>query len=194
MDTGETVGSRAKTVRLEAHKTQKQMAEFLQIATATWQKIERDEGLPNGETLMQFTLLGVNPGWLLTGLGPKSLDVKGAAVPRRDEEHHADDLTITVNGVTTHVQVKTAPQKINPAFFSQLKLRLKAAYQRCGLHFSEEKYMIEVVDHYYRVVDEKADLADAEEVELRLRLAEKAVEKEAKEAKEHPGTGKRSAF
>lgn len=73
-DALDTVGKRAKSVRDEAGKTQKQMAEFLGVATATWQKIERDEGLPSGETLVQFEKLGVNPGWVLSGLGPRRLE------------------------------------------------------------------------------------------------------------------------
>lgn len=53
--------------------TQIEMAKFLGIANATWQKIERNEGVPAGETLLLFERLGVNPGWVLSGLGPKAI-------------------------------------------------------------------------------------------------------------------------
>lgn len=68
-----TVGQRVLALRKELGKTQIEMAKVVGVATATWQKIERDEGLPAGETLMQFEKLGINPGWVLTGLGPKHL-------------------------------------------------------------------------------------------------------------------------
>ncbi|WP_421357855.1 XRE family transcriptional regulator [Agrobacterium rosae] len=66
-----TLGGRALAVRKEVKKTQIEMAKFLGVATATWQKIERDEGIPSGETLLNFGKLGINPGWVLTGIGPK---------------------------------------------------------------------------------------------------------------------------
>lgn len=77
MDVLETIGARAKAVRKEAGKKQSEMAEFLGLAIGTWQKLERDEVLPSGETLLQFAKLGINPGWVLTGLGPKHIDAAG---------------------------------------------------------------------------------------------------------------------
>lgn len=68
-----TLGQRVLALRKELKKTQIEMAKVVGVATATWQKIERDEGLPTGETLMQFEKLGINPGWILTGLGPRTL-------------------------------------------------------------------------------------------------------------------------
>ena len=73
MATEETLGQRVLALRKELGKTQVEMAKAVGVATATWQKIERDEGLPAGETLMQFEKLGINPGWVLAGLGPKHL-------------------------------------------------------------------------------------------------------------------------
>lgn len=74
-----TLGGRALAVRKEAGKTQIQMAQFLGLSTATWQKIERGEGIPSGETLLAFEKLGVNPGWVLSGHGPKKLDAPSTA-------------------------------------------------------------------------------------------------------------------
>ena len=76
-----TLGDRAKEVRKDARKTQAEMAEFLEISLGAFQKLERDEVIPNGETLLRFAKLGVNPGWLLSGLGPKSMtDTKNASI------------------------------------------------------------------------------------------------------------------
>lgn len=69
-----SVGQRLLELRNELGHSQVAMAKLLGIANATWQKIERDEGLPSGETLMQFEKLGINPGWIISGLGPKNLD------------------------------------------------------------------------------------------------------------------------
>lgn len=82
----DTAGERAKIVRREAAKTQAEMADILGISLGTWQKIERNEGLPSGETLMKFQKLGVNPGWLLTGLGPKT---SGGDVQKSDHSARA---------------------------------------------------------------------------------------------------------
>ena len=81
MGDASTLGARALAVRKQAGKTQIEMAKFLGIATATWQKIERDEGIPSGETLLAFERLGVNPGWVLSGRGPRTVDGGEAAEP-----------------------------------------------------------------------------------------------------------------
>lgn len=74
MSDPKTLGERALEVRNEVRKTQKEMAAYLGLSTATWQKIERNEGIPSGETLLAFEKLGINPGWVLSGLGPKRLN------------------------------------------------------------------------------------------------------------------------
>ncbi|MEH3092017.1 MAG: helix-turn-helix domain-containing protein [Agrobacterium cavarae] len=103
-----TVGQRVLALRKELGKTQIEMAKVVGVATATWQKIERDEGLPAGETLMQFEKLGINPGWVLTGLGPKHLDsdidgeagqaeaTKSGAVPEAEPSPSANGEKIIV--------------------------------------------------------------------------------------------------
>ncbi|WP_139056210.1 XRE family transcriptional regulator [Rhizobium sp. 9140] len=73
-ETAKNLASRAKGVRVERKLQQQEMADVLGMSLRGWQKIERGEGTPSGETLLQFEKLGINPGWVLTGLGPKSLD------------------------------------------------------------------------------------------------------------------------
>ena len=73
------VGARAKEVRSELGLQQQEMALELGLSLRGWQKLERGEGIPSGETLLQFEKVGINPGWILTGLGPKrQLDDTGA--------------------------------------------------------------------------------------------------------------------
>jgi transcriptional regulator with XRE-family HTH domain len=69
----ETIGSRAKTVREELELNQQAIADRMGVSLRAWQKMERDEGTPSGETLLNFQKLGINPGWVLTGLGPRKL-------------------------------------------------------------------------------------------------------------------------
>lgn len=68
------IGARAKQVRDENGLSQQEMAGKLGMSLRGWQKIERGEGTPNGETLLGFDKFGINPGWVLTGVGPKRLD------------------------------------------------------------------------------------------------------------------------
>lgn len=67
------IGARAKQVRDENGLSQQEMADRLGMSLRGWQKIERGEGTPNGETLLGFDKFGINPGWVLTGVGPKHL-------------------------------------------------------------------------------------------------------------------------
>ncbi len=67
------IGARAKLVRDENGLSQQEMADKLGMSLRGWQKIERGEGTPNGETLLGFDKFGINPGWVLTGVGPKHL-------------------------------------------------------------------------------------------------------------------------
>ncbi|MBW9072192.1 XRE family transcriptional regulator [Agrobacterium deltaense] len=68
------IGARAKLVRDENGLSQQEMADRLGMSLRGWQKIERGEGTPNGETLLGFGRFSVNPGWVLTGYGPKYLN------------------------------------------------------------------------------------------------------------------------
>ncbi|MRH93928.1 XRE family transcriptional regulator [Agrobacterium tumefaciens] len=67
------IGARAKLVRDENGLSQQEMADRLGMSLRGWQKIERGEGTPNGETLLSFERFEINPGWVLTGIGPKHL-------------------------------------------------------------------------------------------------------------------------
>lgn len=68
------VAQRALEVRNELGLSQKAMAEKLGISPRNWQGMEGGRNIPNGETLLNFQKLGINPGWILSGLGPKKLD------------------------------------------------------------------------------------------------------------------------
>lgn len=116
-----SLGQRVLALRKELGKTQVEMAKVVGVATATWQKIERDEGLPTGETLMQFEKLGINPGWVLSGLGPKLLDAAGDA---------ADQTSVPAEPLVKPVADTSAP---TPQSDQIILGRLDALQEQLGL-------------------------------------------------------------
>jgi len=80
----QTIGDRVKMVRNDLRLSQQEAADALGISLRAWQKMERDEGTPSGETLIQFTKVGINPGWVLAGLGPQSIEGTSWVPPRLD--------------------------------------------------------------------------------------------------------------
>lgn len=53
------------------------MAHALGLSLRGYQNIERDEGLPGGESLLGFVRIGFNPTFILTGEGPMRLGEPG---------------------------------------------------------------------------------------------------------------------
>lgn len=79
------IGTRAKQVRSDNALSQQEMADKLGLSLRGWQKMERGEGTPSGETLLNFEKLGINPGWVLSGIGPKYVEQGSAGNVRREE-------------------------------------------------------------------------------------------------------------
>lgn len=167
-DVPDSLGKRAKHVREEAKKTQKQMAEFLGLATATWQKIERDEGLPSGETLLQFEKLGVNPGWILTGLGPRLM--------REDESYLYKKDAI-----------------IDPDLLLDIKEVVLRVHKDAGITLHQRDADLKAITSYNQYMADDTDLSDGEEIRIWLQLLEKRLKREVDAARAAPGTGKREA-
>lgn len=71
-----TIGERAKFVRKKLQLNQQEIAAEIGISSRSWQKLERDEGTVNSDIILAFSRVGINPGWILTGLGPRSMDDK----------------------------------------------------------------------------------------------------------------------
>ncbi|MCI9864916.1 LexA family transcriptional regulator [Rhizobium skierniewicense] len=86
--TAAKIGARAKQARADNHLSQQEMADRLGLSLRGWQKIERGEGTPSGETLLNFEKLGINPGWVLTGLGPKHFAENNEEIAGRAESEH----------------------------------------------------------------------------------------------------------
>lgn len=155
-------------VRKEKGLTQAEMAEVLGISLGTWQKLERDEVVPSGETLLQFEKLKVNPGWVLTGLGPKSADPKEAYLFQKDAILDSD-LLVDIGAIVDRLH--------------------KAA----GIALRSEDRDRKVHQHYNEYMISDTDLADGEEMKLWLQLLERRIAREVTSARLEPGTGKREA-
>lgn len=151
-------------VRADIGLSQQEAADKLGISLRAWQKMERDEGVPSGETLIQFEKIGINPGWVLAGHGPKSLvEEESTSVPEYVDIVLLQRLGDTVQAVFIECK-QTAPQRAVMAEAANLYNELRSLVN-------------DIKDE--RVVDALVPI-------LRSRFKERLV-------KAGPGTGKRSA-
>lgn len=70
-----STADRMKIVRNKLGLTQKNVAEELGISHRTWQDYENGRNLPNGKVLEKLAVMGFNINWVLTGEGPKEIDI-----------------------------------------------------------------------------------------------------------------------
>lgn len=166
MSTPDSIGSRAIEVRTSLKETQQGMANRLAMSLRAWQKIERDEGVPSGETLLRFKAIGINPGWVLSGLGPKSLE---------------DD--------DSHLYIKN--EVIDADLLIDIKAMVEKVHREVGITLRAETLDRHSIDYYNEYMLADTVLSDVEEMHLWLRLLEKRVRREAMAARDAPGTGKR---
>jgi len=68
------IGQRLAHVRSCAGVYQYAMALHLEIAPSTWLAYEEGNRVPNGRVLIGLLELGVNPAWVLSGIGPTLVD------------------------------------------------------------------------------------------------------------------------
>jgi len=166
-----TIGARAKQVRVEKGWQQQEIADQLGISLRAWQKMERDEGTPSGETLLLFMKVGVNPGWVLTGLGPKVASDPDPSIADGDAVERASGVDVvllqrlgdTVQAVFIECK-QTAPAR--------------AITEETGRLYNELLRMVPDI--------RDRDIVDAVIPVLRQRFKERIAHAE-------PGTGKRSA-
>ncbi len=142
------------------------MAKFLGLAIATWQKIERNEGLPSGETLLLFEQLGINAGWILTGLGPKHLKDRSPA----------------------------PSIAVDPQLLRKLHRAARLAYKEEGFHIpDEDSIAIEAGNLYNQLLESVSDVRDTRIVDAIIPVLIEELKARLGQAKAEPGTGKRSA-
>lgn len=67
---------RLKTARESLGKSQKEMAEALDVGLKSWQVYEKGGSVPGGSVFEALTKLGFNANWLLTGSGDMWIDAR----------------------------------------------------------------------------------------------------------------------
>jgi transcriptional regulator with XRE-family HTH domain len=163
----QTIGDRAKQVRLERHLQQQEIADMLGISLRAWQKMERDEGTPSGETLLQFQRIGINPGWILSGSGPKF-----------DDPSHSPAPSV----------------QVDPQILRQLHRAARLAYLEAGHRPPDEDSLaIEAGQLYNALLEKVADIRETRIVEAVIPVLVDELKSRLAEASANPGTGKRLA-
>ena len=157
--------------------TQQEMADRLGLSVRGWQKIERDEGLPNGETLLAFKAIGINPGWILTGVGPKEFEDAAAALVQKH---------VKAGGYTSG-----AGRGVDVVLLQRLGDAVEAIFIECKQTAPKRAIMAEAAGMYNELLDsvnrlDDDAIVDATIAVLKRRLKERLSTAEA-------GTGKRSA-
>lgn len=173
-----TLGSRARAVRLKFQMSQGQMAKTLGISLRSWQMMERDEGVPSGETLLRFESVGYNPGWILTGLGPEDLV---AAIQHDLRRRHPVEA------------IKTSNQRIDDWTMRRLAAVVTGVHAERKLSISPENVAVEAALLYNELIGRVSDLSDRDEIEAVLPHVRYLLKKRLDEAEAEPGAGKASA-
>lgn len=161
--TPDSIGTRAKEVRLDRLMQQQQIADLMGLSLRAWQKMERDEGTPSGETLLAFKRLGINPGWILSGLGPKRLTGW-----LNDDAHAEMFMRIADMIMAIHAEMNIALPKRGLAISARIILA--------------------------DLIEELDSNASPDEVEAAFAVQAAKLRRSLQEAREQPGSGKRSAL
>lgn len=165
MTTSEEIGARIRLVRAEMGLSQKAMADLAGMSLRTWQGIEQGRNVPSGETLLRFDAVGYNPGWILSGLGPKKLNGKPQS---------------TTEDMLTFAQ-----------FLPEIADAIQAAYREAGGRLNGNDLM-HATSHWFLQLHKIArDIGDIEELRSLLPWVAAQVKKEIADA--NAGLGKRAA-
>jgi transcriptional regulator with XRE-family HTH domain len=106
-----TLPIRLKQVRKSLRKSQKEMAEYIDISFQAWQGYEVGKNEPGSKVIEALTKIGFNANWLLTGKGEMKLPPLG-----RDLDIIAKSLILSINVVMEYqdgLQEKMSPGKHN---------------------------------------------------------------------------------
>ncbi|MBP1852721.1 helix-turn-helix domain-containing protein [Rhizobium halophytocola] len=158
-----TIGARAKEIRQEARLSQQEMADAIGLSLRAWQKIERNEGVPSGETLLQFKKVGVNPGWVLTGSGPRSASAAGE---------------------------DNAFAQVDPVLLQRLGDTVQAVFVECKQTPPQRAITFEAGQLYNDLLNRVKDLRDTGMVTAAIEVLRREFKDRLTAAQ--PGTGKRS--
>lgn len=164
----ESIADRVLLVRNELGLSQKAMAEKLGISYRSWQGLEGGRNVPSGETLLQFKEVGINPGWVLTGLGPKLVN----DFPRAEN---------------------TETAVINPSIYKAIKKVLLETNSAFGIRLSDEARDDEAARWYNQLVAMATGNTDEGKLRSLMPALQYDINEAVKSAAAEPGSGKRSA-
>ena len=166
--------------------SQQEIADRLGLSLRGWQKIERDEGLPSGETLIRFKTLGWNPGWVLTGVGPERIS---------SEDGHK--ILKSVGSVELKNEDEIYDYmfggRINPDLFGRIWDVIRQVYDDAKIHLPRKLEAQAAAVYYNELLNDKIDHLNDHDIQNWLDALRDQLLSELEEAKENPGTGKWSA-
>lgn len=139
------------------------MADFLGLAIGTWQKLERDEVVPTGETLLSFERAGINPGWVLSGLGPKRIDEEASS------------------------------NSVDPLLMEKLYKAVERAYKNVGQRPPGHRLANEATTLFNVLLERVRDVRDEAIVDAVVPVLAAELVERLNGAALEPGSGKRSA-
>lgn len=89
------ISARLKEVRAVLKLSQVEMAQKIGLSKSALKRLETGGNVPSGESLLKYASVGINPGWLLYGLGPMRMDDRSeaGALAERDELRCSPPIT-----------------------------------------------------------------------------------------------------
>lgn len=160
------VAARLRMIRDLLGETQKTMSARLDLGAVTWQRLEKGEHLPSGDTLLRIAALGFSPTWVLTGAG----------------HHHAAEAVPQ--------QGPLSGSAIDAELLGRVTDVIARTYKAIGAALQPVDLGRLAARHYEEIVSASAD---AGEQAAMLKLLAAQIKRELTAAAAEPGTGKRRA-
>lgn len=180
-------------------------AELLGIPTDTLGSYERGVAEPGVALLAQYReLLGVNLSWLITNEGDMfEADRSGTYLRHVKDRAFAQldplpDLSAETSGLKEEhrldlLEMFTLQRTQEEVLLGKIAAIVNRAYQEANYKVSFDGLINVVVRQHKRLLQEKADLSDDEEIDAKLKIIDLRIRKFLGLTKENPGLSKRSA-
>ncbi|MBB4953997.1 transcriptional regulator with XRE-family HTH domain [Agrobacterium vitis] len=173
MSDNQTIGGRLRLLRKKLGLSQQELADRLELSVRGWQKIERNEAVPSGDTLLRCEAIGYNPGWILTGFGPELMD----------------DAKLEQSTGLSAIKNNT----IDAELMERLHDRVASIFHDVGQKPPQRRIAREAANLYNELAKVVQDMSDAEMVDAALPMVALDFKRKLERAAAEPGTGKRSA-
>lgn len=147
--------------------------ERLGVAKNSLAHYERGDRTPDADVLAGYRHLGVNIDWLISEIGE----------PLHERVAEAGDESLYDN----------SDGMIDPDVMIDITDCIDGAHSEMGVKLPRRATMSMAIDAYNAMMVDGLDLSDGKEIDARIYLLKKKTLRAIKEAKNKPGTGKRSA-